>query len=257
MTNDVAESAVENKILATTRLLCEHFFPNGGRYSPSWILVPAIRELADSKQEASPVELFERFVAESNGKYRKHLSQYVAGLSASRSVSTTLDIPELHSLSVYTGARRFSFAKLSGMVSFFISRESPMCKQKLNDLLFYADFASYYTYDQSISGAKYLRGPNAPALHCYESILKTLFYSGVIKFSKGGLDGSFLVEGKPNLDSLSLLDMVTLLRVKGRFESMTSAQIREYLMKECVYRFTPQDDCIPYEYAHLMKKLPG
>jgi hypothetical protein len=67
----------KNQILAAARMLGEHFYPNCVQ-SPNWILVPAIRELARLKRRTSPEDLFESFVAESEGKYRKHLHQFVA-----------------------------------------------------------------------------------------------------------------------------------------------------------------------------------
>ena len=256
MNTTVAESTIENKILATARLLGEYFYPNKGHHGPTWILVPVIREMAKSNREASPIELFERFVAESRGKYRRYLSQYVVGLSTAELASVAPDVPEEHSASVYTGARKFSFARLSAMVSFFIARENPIGKQKLNDLLFYSDFTCYYTYCRSISWAKYVRRPNAPVMHCFDSIITTLYYAGAIKLEKGCVGEDLIAAGEANVDDLSLLEIVTLLRVKARFESMNSAEIRDYLVEESVFRFTPQDAFIAYEYAHLMAKLP-
>src|SRR5215203_536209 len=150
----------ENQILAAARLLGEYFYPNCGSHPPNWVLVPAIRELAYSRRELSPEGLFASFVAEAHGKYRKYLSQYVAALS--KTDSPAPGIPDACTVGVFTGGRRFSFTKLCAMVSFLFTRENPIRKEKLNDLLFFSDFINYSINGQSISGAKYVRERNTP-----------------------------------------------------------------------------------------------
>ena len=142
------------------------------------------------------------------------------------------------------------------MVSFFARRAANICSIKLNQLLFYSDFVNFATNGSSITGAKYVRGSNGPILHRYESVLKTLFFTGTVVLKNKDGDRSIDAGDPSEVYNLPLLELVTMTWVLNNFGSVSVSEIREYSQSEGVYRFTRQDDFIAYEYARLLQKLP-
>src|SRR4051812_32069251 len=112
----------ENQVLLAARMVREHYYPDAGTYTPEWVLVLAIRDLLRSHPASSPEELFERLITRSEIKSRGQLSRYVAS-----SLITRISLGETGTVhdsgaSVFSGSRKFSFGKLSAVVSFFARR---------------------------------------------------------------------------------------------------------------------------------------
>jgi hypothetical protein len=240
----------ENHVLVTARMVRDHWYPNRTRYAPDWALVPAIHDLMRSYPDASPEKLSEIFIAQSKFKYRKNLSAYVAG-----SITADLNVKG-EDINIFTGWREFAFRKAAAMVCFFASRDERLSKTKLNHLLFYSDFTNYYLYDRSISGSRYVRRRTAPAFHNYESFLKALLFSGAVRIENRTGESIIVNKRDPDLTIFSLLEVITLYRVDASFGSMTTSEIAEYLGQESLYRFSAQDNFIPYEYARLLSEPP-
>lgn len=241
----------ENRVLVTARLVREHYFPGSEKYSADWILIPAIRDLMKLRPSASPQELCNQLVAPSSIQPPALISRYIiASLTAELKVPDD-PTPSAIDVNVFNGGRKFSFARVSTMASFFASRDG-VCKTKLNQLLFYSDFVNYLSFGRSISGARYVRDHDGPVLERFEAILKTLIYAGVIKIQ----DNELVVVNERSIEDLSLLEIVTLHWVHTNFNTMTVSEINEHSQIEAVHRFTPQDEYIAYEYSRLLKKLP-
>jgi len=248
--------SIENRVLVTARLVREHYFPGSEKYSADWILIPAIRDLMKLHPGASPQELCDQLVAPSSIQPNGLMSRYViASLTAELKVPDDPTRCDLD-VNVFNGGRKFSFARLSAMASFFASRER-ICKTKLNQLLFYSDFVNYVSFGRSISGARYVRHRGGPLLEKFDSILKTLVYTGVLKVNErpGGHD-ELTVAHEHSIEELSLLEIVTLLWVHANFNWMSVSELNEHSQQESAHSFTPQDEYIAYEYSRLLKKLP-
>ena len=246
----------ENQVLLAARMVREHYYPDAGTYTPEWVLVLAIRDLLRTHPASSPEELFELLITRSEIKSQGQLSRYAASSVITRLALSVSGTVSASRASVFSGSRKFSFGKLSAVVSFFTRRTENICPTKLNQLLFYSDFANFVTNGSSITGAKYLRGNDGPILHRYESVLKTLFFTGTVVFKNGDSDRSIDVGDPSDVYNLPLLELVTMTWVLNNFGSMTASEIREYCQIEGAYRFTRQDDFIAYEYARLLQKLP-
>jgi len=248
--------STENRVLVTARLVREHYFPGSEKYSADWILIPAIRDLMELRPSASPHELFQQLVVPSSNQPARLMSRYViASLTAKLKVP---DDPRRGDIdvNVFNGGRKFSISRVSAMVSFFASRER-VCKTKLNQLLFYSDFVNYLSFGRSISGARYVRHHGGPVLEKFDSILKTLVYTGVLRVDdRTGDDEELVVANEHSLEDLSLLAIVTLHWVHVNFNTMTVSEISEHSQLESAHRFTPQDEYIAYEYSRLLNKLP-
>jgi len=248
--------STDNRVLVTARLVREHYFPGSEKYSADWILIPAIRDLMKLRPSASPHELFQQLVSSPSNQPPRLMSRYViASLTAELKVPDDPRRVDID-VNVFNGGRKFSFARVSAMASFFASRER-VCNTKLNQLLFYSDFINYLSFGRSISGARYVRHRSGPVLEKFESILKTLVYAGVLTVQAGPDDHEELVAANEHsLEDLSLLAIVTLHWVHANFNTMTVSEINEHSQLETVHCFTPQDEYIAYEYSQLLKKLP-
>lgn len=81
--------------------------------------------------------------------------------------------------SKYTGYKIPNIDKLAAMVFLFASAMKPY-KTKLNKLLFYADFAMFKNYCQSISGIRYRAIPMGPVPNNFQSIFEYFQTKGII-----------------------------------------------------------------------------
>jgi hypothetical protein len=238
----------ENKILLGARLVREYYYPDRQNSLPDWILILAVRDMLWGQSQSSPEDLVDLLITQAKIKSQGHMSRYLAA-----SVISDLR-PEVN---VFTGGIGFSFEKLSAMAAYFTARGQTISNAKLNHLLFYGDFINYYLYGASISGARYVRKTSSPELSGYESALKTLMYTGVLR-GAGGYNTELLVIGADDsvTDRLTVLETVTLHWVAANFGYMTTSEIKQHSQNEWVYRFTRQDDSIPYEYARILQILP-
>ncbi len=254
MINNQTLESDENQILLAARMVREYYYPNRETQSADWILILALREMLVSRPDASPEDLFEQLVTQSKIKLRGQLSRYVAQSFTSALPSIGIDKANPMESSIFNGGRRFSLVKLSSMASFFAGKAKHVSKAKLNLLLFYADFANYFSYGHSISGGRYVRQRTAAALYQYDSILKALEYSGIVRMKNRRIEN--IASDRQVFDNVSFLELITLHGVLTNFGEMTTSEMVEYARKDSVYRFTRLDDFIAYEYARLLKQLP-
>jgi len=249
-------SCPENRVLVAARLVREHYLPNRKSFSPDWILIHALQDLLDLQPDASPQDLFRQLLTQSSPGSRSLMSRYVVA-----SLTTTLDVALNEArdrANIFRGGQKFSFARISAMAAFFASRSKHVCPVKLNQVLFYSDFVHHATYGRSISGAKYVRRIDGPIIDNYASVLKTLFYAGVLKEKAGSAAGKeFIVHEEPSILEFSLLEILTLYWVHAEFGDWTGSEIEEYSQQESLYRFTRQDECIAYEYSRFLAKIPA
>jgi hypothetical protein len=245
----------ENQVLLAARMVREYYFPDPGISSPEWIVIIAIRELLKSLPASPPEKLFELLITQSEIRSRGELSRYAASSLIMRLADEISETAA--AVDAFSGARKFSFGKLSAMVSFFTRRIENICPIKLSHLLFYSDFVNFSIHGRSITGSRYVRESRGPVLYRYESVLKSLWFTGAVQLKNAATDGPIAVGNRSDIESLPLIELVTMNWVLVNFGSMTAHEISEYSHRECAYRFTRQDDFIAYEYARLLQKLPG
>lgn len=257
MSSNVTEAleSRDNQILLAARMVREHYYPKRRKNLPDWILVLAVRDMLDMLPNASPEELFEYLIAQP--RIKAHMSRYMAASLVAEATAerTNKDSAEV---SVYTGARKFSFEKIAAMTAYITSNGQKTSRIKLDKLLFYCDFVSYFLHGHSISGAKYVRHSQGPEIDQYESILKTLRFSGVIKIeNESDIGENIVAHDQTMVGNLSIVETITMYWVLTNIGAMSSAEISRYSNNESAYRFTRQGEYIAYEYAGLLQKLPA
>ncbi len=250
--SDLLENS-ENQILLAARLVREHHYPKRKQDLPDWILIFAIKDLLKTNPDTPPEDLFDLLITQCKLKADGLLSRYVGASIAAR-LTRKMDSA---AASVFTGGRKFSFAKVSAMAEYLTSRCPRICRAKLSKLLFYSDFINYYLNGNSISGARYVRDRFGPELYGYETLFKTLLYTGSLRVGNGSdHEEALLVNNNWMIDTLTIDEVVTMHWVLSYFRSMTASEIRQYSQKEIAYRFTRRDAFIAYEYASILHGLP-
>ncbi len=245
----------ENQILLVERMTRDHYYPGRDRNFPDWILVFAVMRLLEVDATASP----ERLVAilkdpsqVESPELRRYLHASIAA-GRSRDIARRTDNGD-----VFAGGKKFSFEKVCGMTAFLASHCESVSRSKLNQLLFYSDFVHYYLYRESISGARYVRHRFGPVFDRFDKTFDDMLSAGTIAmdFQPSGDETVVAVDEAIIAEQLSMLEISTLTWVADNFGRMSEAEIRDFLFRECAYRFTRRGDYIAYEYAKIFRKLP-
>jgi len=202
--------------------------------------------------------LFEDAVERLTSPSYEDARQFARMLDKTESLSTASagTVPSESEITVFSGYRAFSLEKMAAMVSYLSTRTSELYKTKLNKLLFYADFANYYLYGNSISGSRYVHLPYGPVPEGYEDTLETLNHYGVVDISRQ--NSAELVRSGENstFDFLTAEERQSLEWVLATYGRMTASQLTEISHRERAYKDTRTGEEIAYEYAKFLYKLP-
>jgi len=242
----------ENRVLMTARQAHESYFPARNNNFPEWLLIFAVLKYMDSHIE-SPHRDIEGLLTDpsivENREFEKHLSRSIA--SGQLKDLTT-------EASAYTGEREFSSEKLAAMVTYLTSRGQTICRSKLKKLLFFCDFTNYCLFSGSISGANYIRDRFAPEFEHFDERFASLVSDGVVRVENPRTRDENVVASDPSIiGALTMLEIVTIHWVFGNFASLSCRAMKDRVKSEHVYRFTPRDKYVAYEYAGLLKETPS
>lgn len=170
--------------------------------------------------------------------------------------AATSTVPSISIANAFNGNRAFSPDKMAALVSYIAGRSSELYKTKLNKLLFYADFVSYYLHGHSISGSRYVHLPYGPVPDAYEDTLETLNHYGIIEMSKQG-SADVVEAGDSRADALLTgPEQISVDWVLTTYGTMSAGEISEVSHREKAYRDTRMGEEIAYEYAKFFVKLP-
>lgn len=168
-------------------------------------------------------------------KQLEKLSAKIDHLIESRKKTSCVDLEEYFLGSKlpdeYSGYRRPSLEKLSGMVMFFAKQLKPW-KTKLNKLLFFADFLHFKTTGYSISGTRYCAIPMGPVPDNFNSIFEWIEKQGDVtvekkEFHDGGTGDQFFAgDGRKfNAGIFSAEELNTLTTVAETFSRISTKEI--------------------------------
>jgi uncharacterized phage-associated protein len=173
-----------------------------------------------------------------------------------RAIEPVSNVVAIDGSSVFTGHRAFSLEKMAAMISYVAARTTDLYKTKLNKLLFYADFVSYYRFGYSISGSRYLHLPYGPVPDSYEDTLDTLNHYGVIDVVKQNSADLIRSGDNPAKQFLTDEERHTMDWVLEHYGALSASQLTEISHQEKAYRYTKTGEEIAYEYAKFFEKLP-
>ena len=244
---------IENQVLLAERGVREHYFPNRSRNFPDWILIFAILKIIEAQPNATVEDIFQMMTTPALLESSDLRREIHAAIAACRSHRAEHGWNEP---SVFNGAKNTELEKLGAMTAYFGARGSKVCRQKLNMLLFYADFAHYYLHEVSISGAKYVRVCQGPLQEFYDRVFDSMVANGIVGLDISEGEEQVVKLSDSILDRLTIAEMRTLQWVLSTFGKFSCLDISEHARRESAHRFTRRGDYIAYEYARLFKNLP-
>lgn len=143
----------------------------------------------------------------------------------------------------YTGYKKPSAKKITGLITLFIQKCKPEFndKLKLNKLLFYADFCHYKNHGSSISGLPYRAIQYGPVPANYDNIFAYLENEQIIsaewiRLANGSAREVFKTEGDPDTGLFSLDELETINKVINRFNETSTWDIVDLSHKEKAWK---------------------
>lgn len=235
----------------TARHAYESYFPARKESFPEWLLIFAVLKYMDA-QLASPQSEIDGLLTDpsivENREFEKYLNRSIASGRVSELTAEA---------GAYTGEREFSVEKLAAMVTYLTSRGQTICRSKLKKLLFFCDFTNYCLFSNSISGAGYIRDRFAPEFEHFDERFARLVSDGVVRIENPRTREENVIASDPSIIGvLTMLEIVTIHWVFGNFASLSCQAMKDRVKSEHVYRFTPRDKYVAYEYAGLLKETP-
>jgi|SRR5205085_830645 hypothetical protein len=156
----------------------------------------------------------------------------------------------------FYGGRTFSLKRLEAVTGYIASQIQNASRAKLNTLLFYSDFVSYFLEGSSISGSRYVHTSLGPQAEHYDEVLKALTDDRGRNSLDSNNQHDRISLGYTSLDQLTLLDVSAINWVLDNVGSLSLAKLSEISSLEYALRFTYVDDFIPYHLAKHFHKLP-
>lgn len=165
------------------------------------------------------------------------------------------------SADIYTGYRKPDFQKLIGMIHFFTKKLSPS-REKMNQLLFYADFRMFRVSCFSISGMRYKATEEGLVLNNYHSLFEFIENNSINKTSEIKtpeerlanqiISGMFRIAED---DVFSQAEHNILISLAIYFENKSDDEVVEISKKEEAWKQNVKEkNIISYEYAFDLKR---
>ena len=131
---------------------------------------------------------------------------------------------------------------------------------KLNKILFYADFESFATRGESITGEDYIKQPFGPVPCHAEKRISKLEQAGratLVERKAHGYRQKVLIHlDQPNLDELSGSDVALLDRVIERFRDLPARDVSDLSHRFIGWRAAEVGEKIPYSTALVAQGAP-
>jgi uncharacterized phage-associated protein len=139
------------------------------------------------------------------------------------------------------------------------ARDPKFGKVKLQELMYYADFAAYRKLGRSISGADYFHAPNGPVLEDLDPAVTHMAAEGsvAVRYERRppAVTYAEVVEPRRALrDILSQDERAIMDDVVRRYRSLSGSELSELVHKELGWRLTRNGEKIPYRTAWLSAK---
>ena len=222
---------------------------------PETVIRSSVIEWLHSKVDTLFEDAVERLTSPSFGEARE-FARILEGTEAREGATARAPLSAVAEAGIFTGNRSFSFEKMAAMISYLAARTTDLYKTKLNKLLFYSDFVSYYLSGNSISGSRYVHLPYGPVPDGYDETLDTLNHYGVIDVLKQNSADLVRSGDNPTDQFLDPDERKALDWVIGRYGSMSASQLTALSHEEKAYRYTKTGEEIAYEYAKFFENLP-
>ena len=144
-----------------------------------------------------------------------------------------------------------NYEKYKQMILAFLRLNKNVPKTKLAKLLYFADFAWYYSHLESMSGMQYRKIHYGPVADTYFRLIDEMFDSGEISIEQTN-KGAMLVSqtrsgAKENLSSLSREESKLIEKINEKWKTKRTEEVVNFTHKQMPYMFAEDNDIVSYD----------
>ena len=143
-----------------------------------------------------------------------------------------------------------NYEKYKQMILAFLRLDGNITKTKLAKLLYFADFAWFYTNLKSMSGMRYRKIQYGPVADSYFRIIDEMFDRGEIDI-KQTKDGAMLISqtrsgAKIDLFEINDDEQKLMKKIEKKWESKKTSEIVDFTHKQLPYLYAQDNDIVSY-----------
>jgi len=143
-----------------------------------------------------------------------------------------------------------NYEKYKQMILAFLRLDGNITKTKLAKLLYFADFAWFYTNLKSMSGMQYRKIQYGPVADSYFRIIDEMFDRGEIDI-KQTKDGAMLISqtrsgAKIDLSEINNGEQKLMKKIEKKWESKKTSEIVDFTHKQLPYLYAQDNDIVSY-----------
>lgn len=143
-----------------------------------------------------------------------------------------------------------NYEKYKQMILAFLRLDGNITKTKLAKLLYFADFAWFYTNLKSMSGMQYRKIQYGPVADSYFRIIDEMFDRGEIDI-KQTKDGAMLISqtrsgAKIDLSEINDDEQKLMKKIEKKWESKKTSEIVDFTHKQLPYLYAQDNDIVSY-----------
>ena len=143
-----------------------------------------------------------------------------------------------------------NYEKYKQMILAFLRLDGNITKTKLAKLLYFADFAWFYTNLKSMSGMQYRKIQYGPVADSYFRIIDEMFDRGEIDI-KQTKDGAMLISQTRNgakiyLSEINDDEQKLMKKIEKKWESKKTSEIVDFTHKQLPYLYAQDNDIVSY-----------
>ena len=143
-----------------------------------------------------------------------------------------------------------NYEKYKQMILAFLRLDGNITKTKLAKLLYFADFAWFYTNLKSMSGMQYRKIQYGPVADSYFRIIDEMFDRGEIDI-KQIKDGAMLISqtrsgAKIDLSEINDDEQKLMKKIEKKWESKKTSEIVDFTHKQLPYLYAQDNDIVSY-----------
>jgi len=144
-----------------------------------------------------------------------------------------------------------NYEKYKQMILAFLRLNKSVPKTKLAKLLYFADFAWYYSHLESMSGMQYRKIQYGPVADSYFRLIDEMFDNGEISIEqteKGAMLVSQTRSGaKTNLPNLSKEESKLIEKINEKWRGKRTEEVVDFTHKQMPFMFAEDNDIVSYD----------
>ena len=144
-----------------------------------------------------------------------------------------------------------NYEKYKQMILAFLRINKNIPKTKLAKLLYFADFAWFYTHLKSMSGMQYRKIQYGPVADTYFRLIDEMFDAGEVAIEQTG-SGAMLVSqtrggAKENLSHISKSELQLIQNINEKWKGKRTEEIVKFTHNQLPFLFAEDNDIVSYD----------